>query len=161
MKIAVYPGSFDPITLGHLNIIKRASRIFDKLYVCVMINSSKKPMFSIEERMDYLRRVVNKFSNVEVECFDKLLVEYAKSKNASVIVKGLRAVSDFEWEFQMAAANQKLEPSIDTMFLMSSDKYTYLSSTIVKEMAKYNADLSEFVPREVIDDVVSKIQNRR
>lgn len=161
MRIAVYPGSFDPITLGHLNIIKRASQIFDKLYVCVMINSSKKPMFSIEERMDYIRRVVSKFGNVEVECFDKLLVDYAKSRSATVIIKGLRAVSDFEWEFQMAAANKKLEPAIDTMFLMSSDKYTYLSSTIVKEMAKYNADLTEFVPREIIDDVVSKIQNRR
>jgi pantetheine-phosphate adenylyltransferase len=161
MKIAVYPGSFDPVTLGHLNIIKRASRIFDKVYVCIMVNSDKRPMFSIEERVQMVQKVVNKYGNVEVESGSGLLVDYAKEKGASVIVKGLRAVSDFEWEFQMAAANKKLAPNIDTVFLMSSDKYTYLSSTIVKEMAKYKADLRKFVPRELIDDVINKTEENR
>lgn len=161
MKTAVYPGSFDPVTLGHLNIIKRASRIFDKVYVCVMVNSDKRPMFSLEERVSMVRKVVAKYGNVEVESGDGLLVDYAKEKGASVIVKGLRAVSDFEWEFQMAAANKKLAPNIDTMFLMSSDKYTYLSSTIVKEMAKYKADLNRFVPRELIEDVIKKTEEKQ
>lgn len=160
MKTAVYPGSFDPISLGHLNIIKRASRVFDKVYVCVMVNSGKSPMFTVEERMEFIRRVVAKFGNVEVDCSDKLLVEYAKSKGAEVIVKGLRAVSDFDMEFQMALTNKKLEPGIDTVFLTADEKYTYLSSTIVKEMAKYNADLSKFVPREIIDDIIKKICRR-
>lgn len=163
MKIAVYPGSFDPVTLGHLNIIRRAAKVFDKLYVCVMVNSEKNPMFTIEERVEMVRRVVAKYGNVEVESGSGLLVDYAKEKGAAVIVKGLRAVSDFEWEFQMAAANKKLAPSIDTMFLMSSEKYTYLSSTIVKEMAKYQADLNKFVPRELIDDIIKRTEekNRR
>ena len=161
MKIAVYPGSFDPVTLGHLNIIRRASRVFDKVYVCVMVNSDKNPMFTLEERVRMVQKIVGKYGNVEVESGSGLLVDYAKSKGASVIVKGLRAVSDFEWEFQMAAANKKLAPDIDTMFLMSSEKYTYLSSTIVKEMAKYNADLRKFVPRELIDDVIKKTEENR
>lgn len=161
MKTAVYPGSFDPITLGHLNIIKRASRIFDKVYVCVMVNSGKNPLFTLEERMEFVRRVVAKYGNVEVDCSEKLLVDYAKSKGASIIVKGLRAVSDFEMEVQMAMTNKQLEPSIDTVFLTADAKYTYLSSTIVKEMAKYNADLGKFVPREIVDDLILKIQSRR
>jgi len=161
MKIAVYPGSFDPVTLGHLNIIRRAAKVFDKLYVCIMINSDKHPMFTLEERVQMVQKVVAKYGNVEVESGEGLLVDYAKSKGATVIVKGLRAVSDFEWEFQMAAANKKLAPNIDTMFLMSSDKYTYLSSTIVKEMAKYNADLNKFVPRELIDDVIKRTEENR
>ena len=159
MKIAVYPGSFDPITLGHLNIIKRAAKIFDKVYVCVMVNSGKCPMFTLEERMEFARRVVKRFGNVEVECSDMLLVRYARTKNASVIVKGLRAVSDFEMEFQMAMTNKKLEPSIDTVFLAAGEKYTYLSSTVVKEMAKYGADLNKFVPREIIDDIIKKTRD--
>ena len=161
MKIAVYPGSFDPVTLGHLNIIRRAAKVFDKLYVCIMINSDKHPMFTLEERVQMVQKVVAKYGNVEVESGEGLLVDYAKSKGATVIVKGLRAVSDFEWEFQMAAANKKLAPNIDTMFLMSSDKYTYLSSTIVKEMAKYNDDLNKFVPRELIDDVIKRTEENR
>lgn len=159
MKIAVYPGSFDPITLGHLNIIKRASRLFDKIYVCVMINSNKAPTFSTEERVDFIRRVTAKFGNVEADSSDGLLVKYAKSKNASFIIKGLRMLSDFDMEFQMALTNKKLEPSIDTAFLTADEKYTYLSSTIVREMAKYKADLSKFVPREIIDDVVERLNN--
>ena len=162
MRIAVYPGSFDPITLGHLNIIRRVSRIFDKVYVCVMVNSEKRsPLFTVEERMELIKKVVGRFGNVEVEFSDKLLVEYAKSKEASVIVKGLRAVSDFELEFQVAMANKKLEPSIETMFLMAGEKYTFLSSTIVREMAKYGADLNGFVPVEIIDDVNRKINKTK
>ncbi len=160
LKIAVYPGSFDPITLGHLNIIRRASRIFDKVYVCVMVNSAKKYMFSLEERLDFISRAACRFQNVEVEHSEKLVVEYAKEKNANVIIRGLRAVSDFDSEFQMALTNSKIEPSVETMFLASGESYTYLSSTVVKEMAKYGADLGKFVPCEIIDDIEKKIKNR-
>ena len=157
MKTAVYPGSFDPITLGHLNIIKRASRLFDKVCVCVMVNSAKHPIFSLQERMEFIKRCTGKYGNVEVEYSDKLLVEYARSKGATFIVKGLRALSDFDMEFQMALMNKKMEPSIDTVFLTAEQKYTYLSSTIVREMARYHADISKFVPREIIDDVLAKV----
>jgi pantetheine-phosphate adenylyltransferase len=157
MKTAVYPGSFDPITLGHLNIIRRAAAIFDKVYVCVMINSDKLPLFSREERMELIRRTVTPYRNVEVDTSDDLLVSYAKEKGAGVIVKGLRAVSDFDWEFQIALANKQIEPEIETIFLASSGKYTYLSSTVVKEMARYGADLSGFVPREIIGDIIGRI----
>jgi len=156
MKAAVYPGSFDPITLGHLNIIERAAAIFDKVYVCVMVNSEKNPMFSREERVELIQRCCAGLPNVEVETSDGLLVDYAASRGAVAIVKGLRAVSDFDWEFQMALANKKLNPAIETMFLASSEKYTYLSSTVAKEMAKYGADLSDFLPNEIIPDVLKK-----
>ena len=124
MKIAVYPGSFDPVTLGHINIIERAAAIFDRLYVCVMVNSDKKPKFTQEERADMIRRSTAYLPNVVVETSDGLLVDYAESRGACAIVKGLRAVSDFDSEFQMALANKKLNPSIETMFLASSEKYT-------------------------------------
>lgn len=155
MKIAIYPGSFDPVTLGHLNIIKRAAACFDKLIVCVMVNSSKKNsgMFTPEERVELLRRVTEKLTNVEIDCSDELVAVYAKRRRARVLVKGLRAVSDYEQEVQMAIINGKLNPKLDTMFLPSSQKYTYLSSSVVKEMARYGADLSDFLPREIIDDV--------
>ena len=163
MKTAIYPGSFDPITLGHLNIIRRAAKIFDKVVVCVMVNIGKTPMFTREERINLLRRVVARFPNVEVDTHDGLLAEYAARFDNAVIVKGLRAMSDFESEFQMALINKKINPSLETLFLTSSEKYTYLSSTAVKEMARYGADLSEFVPCEIIDDVVekSKLIHRR
>ena len=161
MNSAVYPGSFDPITLGHLNIIKRASKVFVKIYVCVLNNSAKKPLFTLEERLDFIKRSVKRFENVEVMYYDGLAVEFARERCAKVIVKGLRAVTDYDWEVQMALANKKIHPDIDTLFFASSEKYAYLSSTVVKEMAKYNADLSEFVPREVINDIVQIIQNRR
>lgn len=160
MKTAVYPGSFDPITLGHLNIIKRSAIIFDKIYVCVMSNSEKSPLFTREERMELIKRTVKNFPNVVVEEADGLVVKYAKEKGATVIIKGLRAVSDFDWEFQMALANRKIDPAIDTLFLASSEKYTYLSSTVVKEMAKHGADLREFIPREIIEDIISKTQHK-
>ncbi len=157
MRIAIYPGSFDPVTLGHLNIIKRAARCFDKLVVCVMVNSGKSGMFTPEERVDFLRRVTTKYPNVEVDFSDELLAGYAERIGANVVVKGLRAVSDYESEVQMAVINRKLNPNLETMFLASSDKYTYLSSTIVKEMAKYGTDLTAFLPKEIVDDVNRKM----
>ena len=158
MSIAIYPGSFDPVTLGHLNIIKRASQCFEKVIVCVMVNSRKQGMFTPDERVEFLRRATARFTNVEVDFSDELLAEYARRKKAHVVVKGLRAVSDFEQEVQMAVINRKLNPRLETMFLASSEKYTYLSSTIVKEMARYGADLSDFVPREIVDDVNARMK---
>ena len=163
MKTAVYPGSFDPITLGHLNVIKRAAACFDKRVVCVMVNSEKenKGLFTPAERVELIHKVVDRLPNVEVDSSTGLLAEYAKRVNACVVVKGLRAVSDYEKEVQMALINRKLNPRLDTMFLPSSAKYTYLSSSVVKEMAYYGADLSDFVPREIIDDVNEKMKSRR
>lgn len=158
MSVAIYPGSFDPVTLGHLNIIKRASACFDKVIVCAMINSKKQGMFTPEERVEFLRRATQRFPNVEVDFSDELLAAYAKRRGAHVLVKGLRAVSDFEYEVQMALVNRKLNPNLETMFLASSEKYTYLSSTIVKEMARYGANLADFIPREIVDDVNRRIQ---
>ena len=141
------------MTLGHLNIIKRASACFDKVIVCTMVNSKKSGMFTAEERLDMLRRTTARFHNVEVDASDELLANYAHRKGATVLVKGLRAVSDFESEVQMAIINNKLNPHLETVFLPSSPKYTYLSSTIVKEMARYGCNLADFVPREIIDEV--------
>ena len=158
MKTAIYPGSFDPITLGHLNIIKRAAVCFDKLIVCVMVNSEKanRGLFTPEERVELLRRSTARFQNVEVDFSNELLAAYAKRRKSHGVVKGLRAVSDYENELQMALLNRKLNPRLDTMLMPSSAKYTYISSSVVKEMARYGADLSDFVPREIIDDVNGK-----
>ena len=163
MKTAIYPGSFDPITLGHLNIIKRAAVCFDKLIVCVMVNSEKvnRGLFTEAERVELIRRVVAKLPNVEVDCSSTLIAEYARQKRACTLVKGLRAVSDYENELQMALINRKLNPRLETMFLPSSAKYTYVSSSMVKEMARYGADLSDFVPREIIADIREKMNGRR
>ena len=150
MKIAIYPGSFDPVTSGHLNIIRRAANIFDKLIVCVMVNSSKKPMFTQEERVNMIRSVVHDIPNVEVDSSAELLAEYARRKGSCVIVKGLRAGSDFENEFQMALINHKINPDLDTMFLTSEHQYMYLSSSTVKELGNYNVDLSDFLPHQII-----------
>ena len=160
MSIAIYPGSFDPVTKGHLNIIARAAKSFDKLIVCVMVNSDKHPMFSLEERVDMLRRVTSGMENVEVDFSDSLLAEYAKSRGAGVIVKGLRAMSDFEREFQMAIINHKLNPGLDTMFLTAEHQFMYLSSSMVKEMGHYHVDLSDFLPQEIIPDFIARIQER-
>lgn len=157
MKTAIYPGSFDPVTLGHLNIIKRAANAFDKVIVCVMVNSEKNGgLFTPEERLDLLRRSIQ-VENVEVDLYRGLVAEYAKAKGARVLVKGLRAVSDYEQEVQMAMINSKLNPDLDTVFFPSSEKYTYLSSSVAKEMARYNADLSEFLPREILEDVKKRL----
>jgi pantetheine-phosphate adenylyltransferase len=161
MKTAIIPGSFDPITLGHLNIIRRAAQIFDRVVVCVMKNSAKHYLFTIEERVELVRKVIARLPNVEVATTDKLLAEYAKQYEGAVIVKGLRAVSDFDYEFQIALINKKMNPELDTVFLTSSEKYTFLSSTVVKEMAAYGADLTEFAPREIIDDIIEKTNYRR
>ena len=160
MKTAIYPGSFDPITLGHLNIIKRAAVCFDKLIVCVMVNSEKvnRGLFT---PVELIRRVVAKLPNVEADCSSTLIAEYARQKRACTLVKGLRAVSDYENELQMALINRKLNPRLETMFLPSSAKYTYVSSSMVKEMARYGAELSDFVPREIIGDVQRKMDSRR
>ena len=157
MKIAIYPGSFDPITSGHLNIIRRAANIFDRLIVCVMVNSSKVPMFSREERVSMIQRVVTDIPNVEVDSSDELLAEYAKRKGGCVIVKGLRAGSDFENEFQMALINHKINPNLDTMFLTSEHQYMYLSSSTVKELGGYDVDLSDFLPEQIIPDFKQRI----
>lgn len=162
MKIAIYPGSFDPITLGHLNIIKRAAACFDKLIVCVMVNASKKTsgLFTPEERVELIRKTVEKLPNVEVDHSCELVAEYAKAKKVCTLIKGLRAVSDYEYELQMALINARLNPQLETMFIPSSAKYTYISSSVVKELASYGADLTDFVPREIIGDINEKINRR-
>lgn len=163
--IAIYPGSFDPITLGHLNIIKRASAIFDKVIVCVMVNSAKSSgLFTREERVALIERVLKgtDLTNVEVRSPEGiLLAEYAKQTGAKTIVKGLRAISDYENEVQMAIINEKITPGLETVFLPSGEKYTYISSTVVKEVASYGAELHEFIPREIMDDLMNKIKDRR
>ena len=162
MRRAIYPGSFDPVTLGHLNIIKRAAAMFDELIVCVMVNSRKSGsgLFTPEERVELIRRVTDDLPNVTVEWSNELLAAYAMRKRSKVLVKGLRAVSDYEAEIQMAMINSKLYSRLDTIFLYTSPKYAYLSSTVVKEMAHYGADLSDFVPREIIGDVNRKVRER-
>lgn len=161
MKIAIYPGSFDPITSGHLNIIRRAANIFDKLIVCVMVNGAKSPMFSQQERVDMILSVVQDIPNVEVESSGELLAEYARKKGSCVIIKGLRAGSDFENEFQMALINHKINPDLDTMFLTSEHQYMYLSSSTVKELGKYNVELSDFLPEQIIPIFKKRITDIR
>ena len=161
MKIAIYPGSFDPVTNGHLNIIRRAANIFDKLIVCVMVNAGKKPLFTREERTEMLRRVTRDLPNVEIDHADELLATYAKRRGSCVVVKGLRATSDFENEFQMALINHKINPELDTMFLNSEHQYMYLSSSTVKELAYYDVDLQDFLPAEIIPDFQKRIQSMK
>ena len=157
MSIAICPGSFDPITLGHLNIIRRTAQIFDKVVVVIMNNAAKpSPMFTIEEKIDMVQRAVSRYPNVTVDCSEGLLAEYARQYDGAVIVKGLRAASDFEYEFQMNLINKKINPDLETMFLTASGKYTFLSSSVVREMARYGADLSGFVPNEIIPDIEEK-----
>ncbi len=157
MRTAICPGSFDPITLGHLNIIRRASQIFDQVVVCVMLNSTKKtPMFTVEEKVDMARRAVAKYPNVIVDCSDILVAEYAKKFEGPVLVKGLRVASDFEYEFQMDLINKNINPALETMFLTSGARYTFLSSSVVRELAMYGADLSGLVPDELIAEIEKK-----
>ena len=162
MKIAIYPGSFDPVTTGHLNIIERAAKIFDHLVVCVMVNAGKRsPMFTQDERVEFIRRVTAHLPNVEVDCSRDLLADYARTKGDCVIVKGLRAGSDFENEFQMALINRKINPNLDTMFLTSEHQFTYLSSSMVKELGSYDVDLTDFLPEAIIPDFKKRIQDIR
>ncbi len=146
MKTAVYPGSFDPITKGHLDIIERSAKLFGKLIVVVGLNTSKKPLFTAEERVEIIRDVTAHLPNVEVDCFSGLLVDYLRQNQADVIVKGLRAISDFEVEFQMAGMNRKLDPKAETVFMMTSAEYGYLSSSLVKEIFKLGGPIEELVP---------------
>ena len=157
MKVAIYPGSFDPITSGHLNIIQRAANIFDKLIVCVMVNAGKNPMFTLEERVELIRRVTLDIPNLVVDSSNELLAEYARKQGSCVIVTGLRAVSDIENEFQMALINRKINPDLDTMFLTADSEYMYMSSSIVKELGSYGVDLSDFLPKEIIPDFQRKL----
>jgi len=162
MSIAICPGSFDPITLGHLNLIRRTAKIFDKVIVCIMYNAAKtSPMFTVEEKVDMVRRAVAKYPNVEVDCSDGLLAEYAKNYEGAVVVKGLRAASDFEYEFQMNLINKNINPALETMFLTASEKYTFLSSSVVREMASYGADLTGLVPDEIKKDIEEKAKQWR
>ena len=161
MKIAIYPGSFDPVTSGHLNIIRRAAGIFDKLIVCVMVNSGKNPMFTLEERVELIQRITKNLPNVEVDFSDELLANDARRKGSCVIVKGLRATSDFENEFQMALINRKINPDLDTLFLTAEHQYTYLSSSTVKELGMYQVDLSDFLPEPIIPIFKQRIDDIR
>lgn len=160
MKIAVCPGSFDPVTLGHLDIIKRASLLFDKVIVVVMVNSSKRPTFTVEERTDFLRRATKCIKNVEIDSYDGLLADYVAQKNATAVVKGLRVMSDFEYEFQMALTNRTLTPSTETIFLPSSMEFMFLSSSIVREVASRGKDISTFVPTGLADDITAKLYGK-
>ena len=158
MRTAVYPGSFDPVTYGHLDVIARASVMFDRLIIAVLNNSAKNPLFSADERVKMIKEVTKDFPNVEVDSFDGLLVDYVRRQNASVIVRGLRAVTDFEYELQMAQMNRKIAPEVDTIFLTTSLEYAYLSSSIVKEVARYERPLGEFVPPFVEEQVRLKLK---
>lgn len=158
MRIAVYPGSFDPITNGHLDIIKRASKLYDKLIVGVLNNMNKQPMFSAEHRKAMIDELIEDIPNVSCDVFSGLLVDFAKQNGATVIVKGLRTVADFEYELQMALLNKALNPEYETMFMMTNTKYSYISSSMVKEVAKYNGELDGLVPKNVISEIKDKIQ---
>lgn len=149
LKVAVYPGSFDPVTLGHLDIIHRASGIFDKLVVAVLVNASKNPLFSLEERINLLREVTQDLPNVEIDGFQDLLIHYMQSKQANVIVRALRSVSDYEYELQLASLNRQIGDGVETLFMTSNPKYSYLSSSIVKEIARYHGPVKDLVPGPV------------
>jgi pantetheine-phosphate adenylyltransferase len=158
-RIAIYPGTFDPITYGHIDVVKRAAALFSKVIVLVARNTSKAPLFTAEERVIMIREVFRSSRRVEIDSFDQLLVDYAREKGASVIIRGLRAVSDFEYEFQMALTNRKLRSEIDTVFLMPDERFTYLNSTIVRELARVGADVSDFVPPPVRRRLLRKMRS--
>lgn len=160
MRIGIYPGSFDPITFGHLDIILRSSKLVDKLIIGVLINSAKNPIFSSEERVEMIKLVTKDIPNVEVESFEGLLVDYADLKQADVIVRGLRAITDFEYELQIAQTNHKINSNIDTIFLTTSVEFAYLSSSVVREIAKYGGDIHKFVPDIVADKIYEKYHQR-
>ena len=159
MKIAVCPGSFDPVTYGHLDIVHRAAALFDKVIILVVTNPDKRCAFTAEERCDMIRRVVASVPNVEVDSCGRLLADYCRERGAAAIVKGLRAVSDFEYEFQMSLTNRKLAPGISTIFLMPNEKYTYLNSSLVRELSRFNGDIKDFVPAIVRKKLLEKRNN--
>ena len=160
MLRGIYPGSFDPVTFGHVDVITRSAGKVDELIVGVLNNKAKSPLFSVEERVNMLKEVTRHLKHVTIQSFDGLLVEFAVQSQANMIVRGLRAITDFEYELQMALINARLNPRLETMFIPSSAKYTYISSSVVKELASYGADLTDFVPREIIGDINEKINRR-
>ena len=159
MKTVICPGSFDPVTKGHMDIIERASKLFDKVIVAVLNNAAKNPSFAIEERIGLLKETTARLDNIEIATFDGLLVDFAKLKGASAVVKGLRAVTDFEYEFQMSMINKKLCSEVETIFLNTSQEYMYLSSSVVKQIARAGGDISLFVPDEIRDKIVDRLIN--
>lgn len=160
MRIAICPGSFDPVTVGHIDIIERASTMFDKVIASVMVNPEKTTAFTLNERIQLLRKAIDdkQINNVEVDGFDGLLAEYAREKQATVVVKGLRAVSDFEYEFQMALTNKKLNEDLETIFLTTSSQYMFLSSSLVRQVAKFNGDITQFVPNCVLEEIEKRLK---
>jgi len=161
MRVAIYPGSFDPITNGHLDIITRGSKVFDKLIVGVLVNIDKVGLFSIEERVELIKRVTSHLPNVEVVSFNGLLVDLARKYDAKVILKGLRAVTDFEYEFQMALTNQRLNKGLETVFLTTSSDNMFLSSSVVKDIARFGGDISTLVPTCILNDIKQRLCNKK
>ena len=161
MACAIYPGSFDPVTKGHIDIIRRAAKMFDVLTVAVLNNSEKTPLFSVDERVNMLREVCKEIPNVKVDAFSGLTADYSKQQGTDVIIRGLRAITDFEYELQMAQTNRKILPSVDTVFLTTSLEYAYLSSSIVREVAAYGGDIHEFVPSYVAKKVYAKLETKK
>jgi pantetheine-phosphate adenylyltransferase len=161
LNIGIYPGSFDPITYGHLDIIQRSSKLFDRLIVAVLSNPQKKPLFTVDDRIEMIRQSVNNVPNIEIDSFSGLLIDFARLKQARVIIKGLRAVSDFEYELQMALMNKKLDERIETIFIMTSSKYSYLSSSIVKEVSSFGGCVASLVPPFVEERLKQKLVSKK
>jgi pantetheine-phosphate adenylyltransferase len=159
-KVAVYPGSFDPLTFGHIDIIERALEIFDEVIVSIFVNPNKKPLFTLEERIDILKNVLKDYSGVKIDNFNGLLTDYLREKKIKVVIRGLRAVSDLEYEFQYAAANRTLCPEIETVFFMPRLRYSYLSSSVVREIARFGGDVSKMVPQYVVEKIKNKYTNK-
>ena len=157
MKIAVYPGSFDPVTNGHLDVIERSAAVFDKVIVGVLDNAAKKPLFTVQEREEMLKKVTSGIKNVEVHSFSGLLVDFMKQFDSAVIIKGLRTISDFEYEFQMALLNKTLSPTVETFFMMTDSRYSYISSSMVKEVARWGGSIDEFVPYDIMEEIKRKM----
>jgi pantetheine-phosphate adenylyltransferase len=161
MRIAVYPGSFDPLTLGHLDIILRGARVFDKVIVAVLSNIQKSSMFTVEERLGMIRKVLGKYDNIEVRSFEGLLVDFMEEAGATIILKGLRAVSDFDYELQMAHINKELSKDVETVLMMTNPKYSYISSSNIKQIVHFNGDITNFVPEEILDEIYIKAERKR